>query len=39
MMFDWFMDLIEATMRQLDDDLYKLETWIKRLFKRRNDEN
>lgn len=34
-MFEWLLGLANATLQQLDDDLYRLEMWVKKLFRRK----
>lgn len=33
-MWEWWMDVMDALMRQIDEDIYKIETWFKKLFRR-----
>lgn len=38
-MFDWLMDLANETLGFIDDSFYGLEMWIKKMLRRRNEEN
>ena len=31
-MWEWLIDLMEATLHQMSDDIYRLELWVKRIF-------